>query len=360
MVKFQINMDKFFLILISFFFSLYSHSQNFLGQWKGEFIDKSSSIGNFSEDKCEYVLELDVKGEKVNGSSYTYFTEGGKRFYTICKLEGSIDFKKKYIEIRETQRTKTNIPSNIRNCYQVHKLTYFKQGDIETLEGNWIPAPNQDGTCGFGNTKLTRRSLAGNYPNAYANLNKQEIGTKVQSSQPKANVAVKENLNTADIKSKLGPKKDFNNTIVKSDDSLTENKSAAKDEKIKEITPSDSDFKLEKRKTTVLKTIEVESKTVKVDLYDNGEVDGDSISLIYNGKLLLSNKRLSTRSITLNLNIDDENKVNELVMYAENLGTIAPNTALMVVTDGPNRYEVRITSDLEKSGVIRFIRKAQK
>jgi hypothetical protein len=44
-------------------------------------------------------------------------------------------------------------------------------------------------------------------------------------------------------------------------------------------------------------------------------------------------------------------------MYADNLGSIPPNTALMVVTDGNNRYEVRISSDLEKSGVIRFIHK---
>ena len=44
-------------------------------------------------------------------------------------------------------------------------------------------------------------------------------------------------------------------------------------------------------------------------------------------------------------------------MYAENLGEIPPNTALMVVTDGENRYEVRISSDLEKSGVIRFVYK---
>ncbi len=44
-------------------------------------------------------------------------------------------------------------------------------------------------------------------------------------------------------------------------------------------------------------------------------------------------------------------------MYAENLGTIPPNTALMVVNDGDNRYEVRISSDLQKSGVIRFMHK---
>ena len=49
--------------------------------------------------------------------------------------------------------------------------------------------------------------------------------------------------------------------------------------------------------------------------------------------------------------------VNELIMYADNLGEIPPNTALMIVTDGDNRYEVRITSDLQKSGTIRFVRK---
>ncbi len=354
-------MGKFFLFLISILCCLYGSTQNFVGQWKGEFVDKSASVGNFSEDKCEYVLEIDVKGEKVNGSSYTYFTEAGKRFYTICKVEGNIDFKKKYIEIREILRTKTNIPSNIRNCYQVHKLTYFKQGDVETLEGNWVPAPNQDGSCGFGNTKLTRRSLASNYPNAYATLNKQEANNKLHTNQPKSTVAPKVKSNPADLKLKLGPKTDIN-AVENSDqdNSITENKTIENQEKNKESKSNVTDFKLEKRKTTILKTIEVESKIVKIDLYDNGEVDGDSISLIYNGNLLLSNKRLNTKAISLNLNVDEESQVNELVMYAENLGTIAPNTALMVVTDGPNRYEVRITSDLEKSGVIRFIHKAPK
>ena len=57
------------------------------------------------------------------------------------------------------------------------------------------------------------------------------------------------------------------------------------------------------------------------------------------------------------LDIDEDEQMNELVMYAENLGSIPPNTALMIVTDGTKRYEVRITSDLEKSGVINFVHK---
>ena len=90
-------------------------------------------------------------------------------------------------------------------------------------------------------------------------------------------------------------------------------------------------------------------------MYDNGEIDGDSISLLFNGNLILSHKRLSDKALRLKLEIDKDKDINELIMYAENLGTIAPNTALMVVNDGDNRYEVRISSDLQKSGVIRFM-----
>jgi len=121
--------------------------------------------------------------------------------------------------------------------------------------------------------------------------------------------------------------------------------------------PQVQDLNLPKRNNTLVRTIEIENETFRVDLYDNGEIDGDSISLIFNGKLILAKKRLSDKAITLTLNVDDKKDVNELIMYAENLGSIPPNTALMVVTDGNNRYEVRISSDLEKSGSIRFIHK---
>ena len=107
----------------------------------------------------------------------------------------------------------------------------------------------------------------------------------------------------------------------------------------------------------MLKTIEIDNASFTVDLYDNGEIDGDSISLFFNGRLLLSHKRLSDKAIRLKLDVDNSRDVNELIMYAENLGTIPPNTALMVVNDGDNRYEVRISSDLKKSGVIRSVHK---
>jgi hypothetical protein len=335
-------------------------AQKLSGQWKGEFIDKSSSSGSLSGDKCDYVLELDVNKNKVSGASYTYFTQNGKNYYTICKVEGEIDFKKKYVEVRETERTKTNIPANIHNCLQVHKLTYFKQGNIETLEGNWVPSLNQEGSCGYGNTSLTRRSLVNSYPSSIAANNKKTNPSKstMDSKMKPITTQIKPKINTKSSQKEIASNL---NNLPKVDDEVKYRSdlpsSPSSEKKESEI---ETASKLDKRKNTILKTIEVENKIVKVDLYDNGEVDGDSVSLFYNGKLLLANKRLTTKPISLTLNIDEEDSVNELAMYAENLGTIAPNTALMIVTDGPNRYEIRITSDLEKSGVIRFIHKAPK
>ena len=103
--------------------------------------------------------------------------------------------------------------------------------------------------------------------------------------------------------------------------------------------------------------IEVENETFKVDFYDNGDIDGDTISVFYNGKLIEANKRLTDKALNLTLLINPNVIINELIMYAENLGSIPPNTAVMIVTDGGKRYEVRIASDLKKSGVIRFVHK---
>ena len=64
---------------------------------------------------------------------------------------------------------------------------------------------------------------------------------------------------------------------------------------------------------------------------------------------------LTTKAISLTLSLDEDVKENVITMYADNLGTIPPNTALMIVTDGDKRYEVRMTSDTEKSGSVMFV-----
>lgn len=339
--------------------------QNFSGQWKGEFIDKSSKYNDWSGDRCKYVLDLEISGKKVSGFSYTYFTDEGKNFYTICRVDGFVDTRNKYIEVTEVERTKTNVPVTVRNCFQVHKLTYFKQGDTETFEGSWNPAPNQGVGCGYGSTLLSRRSLSNAFP-GYNNL----AGKSPEQRRSKP-ITKQVDIDKDKIKKPKIPALARNSLTEQKENTLTPQSMLIEKEEPteKEIAPAiirkmpeatlASSSRYEKRNNALIKTIEVESRKIRVDLYDNGEIDGDSISVFHNGKLLLSHKRLSEKPITLMIPVDENDGVHELVMYAENLGSIPPNTALMVITDGDKRHEVRITSDLQKSGTINFIWKGK-
>lgn len=111
------------------------------------------------------------------------------------------------------------------------------------------------------------------------------------------------------------------------------------------------------RSKNVLKRIDIKQANFKVDLYDDGDVDGDIVSVYYNGKQVVNNKKLTEKALTLNLVADPSKTENELLIYAENEGDIPPNTALMIVTEGNNRTEVRITADEKKNGVIIFNKK---
>ena len=111
------------------------------------------------------------------------------------------------------------------------------------------------------------------------------------------------------------------------------------------------------REKIVSKEITVDSDSLKVDFYDNGEIDGDSISIFYNDKLIAFNRILSAKAVHFNVALDPTREVNEITMFADNLGSIPPNTALMVVTDGRKRYEIPMASNLEKNATLRIKRK---
>ena len=57
---------------------------------------------------------------------------------------------------------------------------------------------------------------------------------------------------------------------------------------------------------------------------------------------------------TFTIKINPGNSRNELVMYAENLGSIPPNTALMVIYDGDKRYEINVNSNKTTNGAVSF------
>lgn len=339
---------KIFYTLLFLLFLNNGEAQNFNGQWKGGFNETSYGYVSLGGSQIDYVLELQTSGANVSGYSYTYFREGGQRYFTICKLTGTLNRSKKEIIVTETERVKYNTPPNFLNCFQTHKLHYERAaGDSELLRGSWVPAPNQTGNCGSGRTVLSRRVVK-KLPMGIASVKKPE--TKTETRKP--------------AMAKTSPPKGTKPDIASTPKNVPPAKENKKEEKEdisqktiigdKNLIPAPPPPVLKNRRKDIIKVIPIEQRTFRVDFYDNGEIDGDSISVIYNGKVILSNRKLTDKPLTLNLTIDDDEAENVITMYADNLGTIPPNTALMVVTDGDKRYEVRITSDTEKSGSVVF------
>ncbi|MEO6407023.1 MAG: hypothetical protein ABIY51_07645 [Ferruginibacter sp.] len=111
------------------------------------------------------------------------------------------------------------------------------------------------------------------------------------------------------------------------------------------------------RKTILQQTVYFQTDSLQLALYDNGEVDGDTVSILMNSELIMARQGLSTNAVRKTIYIDPNADSIQLVMYAENLGAIAPNTGLLVVRDGKDLYEIRFTGDLQKNAAIVFRRK---
>lgn len=374
---------KRFVLLVSLFL-LFSGAvaQSLSGQWKGGF----NSFGRIDPNgETQYVLEVDVKGTAVSGYSYTYFAGYEKRYYVICRLSGSYDKKSKSLVVTEVEKVKSNTPPDFQDCLQTHSLTYMKGTDNrEVLVGKWKPARPQD-NCGTGETELERKALVKVVPktNSPAVASKNTVqpktgtgttaktaapGTKPPASSTKSATPGKTTAppvakTTTPAPAKKPQPKTTTGSTTKPSPPVAE--VTKKPETIEKNLPSiekpkapstigQTSTKLTMRGKQLIKTVEVEASSFRVDLYDNGQIDGDTISVFYNGKLMVSRQRLSTEPISIQISLDPNREDNELVMFAENLGTIPPNTALMVVTVAGKRYEVNITSSEQTSGTVRF------
>lgn len=110
------------------------------------------------------------------------------------------------------------------------------------------------------------------------------------------------------------------------------------------------------RKKTLATVIPLTGDSLELRFYDNAEIDGDSIALFMNNILVLKNIRLTDQAYTLKFAVSSLENDNELVMVAENLGSIPPNTSLMVALVGDKRYEARLQSTENTSALIRLIK----
>ncbi len=113
-----------------------------------------------------------------------------------------------------------------------------------------------------------------------------------------------------------------------------------------------------KRNTEIQQFLEISKKetdSIKIDIYDNGSIDNDSISVYFNETLMVKKNKISEKAVSFFISLNQELNYSKIKMYAENLGDIPPNTALMIITTKLKRYEVRLSSNFEKNAAIEFI-----
>lgn len=113
-----------------------------------------------------------------------------------------------------------------------------------------------------------------------------------------------------------------------------------------------------KRKIETIKSVEIKQDSLILSLFDNGEIDGDTISVLLNGKVIMPRQGLMSKAINKTIYLTPEMGDSiVLVMYAENLGSIPPNTGLLVIHDGEDILEIRFAGDLQKNSAIILKRK---
>ena len=111
------------------------------------------------------------------------------------------------------------------------------------------------------------------------------------------------------------------------------------------------------RKSETIQDIYFKSDSLVLSLYDNGIVDGDTVSVFLNGENIISKQKLKEAAIKKTIYTTSAPDSLQLVLFAENLGTIPPNTGLLTIRDGETVYQVRFSADLNKNASITLKRK---
>ncbi len=386
---------KIFVPIAFFLMTLPVLAQDVTGIWRGYFnqVDYSRDAdGNkiaITHERYKLEIQLDQQKGRFDGVTYSYLST---IFYGKASASGTVNQNSKKVLLEELKIVEVRMSGLSDACVMTYFLQYSKSGDEEFLEGTYTSMNTRDSTnCGRGTVFLRRVVTSDFYkePFLVKREKEKEEASKVVPSKPTDNTVEK---NTPVKKPTVTKPPAKNTTVKKNSTSTASNKPPATTKKnvavkpppvtaktntnTKPITTKTKDIKiatldsvnkierkplpvitpkvLATRENEVVKTIITKSNEIIINVYDNGTVDNDTVSVYLDKKLVISKQRLTTKAITLKFLLDDTNDYHELVMVAENLGEIPPNTSLMVVNAGNKQYEVRITSNEQKNAVVIF------
>jgi hypothetical protein len=180
------------------------------------------------------------------------------------------------------------------------------------------------------------------------------------NNQPNQNE--KKNVTTTNTNSVSSlPKQDEKKDVAMVDKKLTENKSDGQYEfqelrSRRKLKPAAT--LVDGRESIPTETIYFKSDSLSIALYDNGEVDGDTVSVIINDEMFIEKQGLKSSAFRKTFYVpQNESDSLLVVLFANNLGKYPPNTGLLQIKDGEEIFYVRFKADLDKNAAIVLRRK---
>lgn len=333
-------------------------AQDLTGIWRGHFRSANNSRLMDSlgiVDRYKFEVQLDQEEKRFQGVTYSYKTTV---FYGKASCIGTINPANGKVLLEETRilEVQTTGGACVMTCF----LQYSTSGKEEFLQGSYTGISISDSSaCGKGTVFLRKVNRSDFYEEPFLTEKKKTTPAPQPQSQATTPAPKKSTPAPAPPKKETPPPPEPKLPPV----------AVVPDAQPAEQGPPDSPTSvlgkispvtaipeaLSKRENALVKTITTNSREIYVRLYDNGTIDNDTVSVYLDKKLIISRKRLTDQPISFKFNLDEQKGTHELVMVAENLGEIPPNTSLMIVNAGNRQFEVRITSTEQKNALVRFM-----
>ncbi|RYY28907.1 MAG: hypothetical protein EOO04_07910 [Chitinophagaceae bacterium] len=310
-------------------------TQSVSGSWYGKADVNKAGVNN------NYLTELVItqKGDEVTGIFGYYFKDSYQSFY----IRGTYDKKTRQVVIKNlpvifygstSARDGIECPMSFQGTLLVSKVENSLKGSFQSIDKYKYTCPEIRVDMSL-DVAAPEDSI----------LKTTTAGKKFWTPQ------VEDYVVTSAVTNKP--------VTVSGDVSVVANEVAASNApaRLDSIAEKELIKKFESRKNIYSKDLEIEGDSIRVSFYDNGDIDGDSISVFLNNAPVLAKHFINDRALNIFLALDSTKDINELGMFADNLGKIPPNTALMVITDGINRYEVYMSASLTQNSTVRLKRK---
>ena len=318
------------MIIFTFILPLGGFAQDVTGLWTGYI----SSMGN----QLPYELVITRNEDKFSGYSLTTFTIEGVENTGMKSMK--IKVKKDKVTIEDDELIDDNYSTKSKRVMVWSVLSLSIQDTVAYLTGTFNSRsynnPSYKGTIHLRRKKnYTANKLM-------ARLTQLGRVNELSFLSPEKNAKIVVSSTTA-VKDPE-PKKGNQFAVIPA---------GKKPDSVKAAIAKGPAAELSKRKVETLQTVLFSADSIILNLYDNGQVDGDTVTVLLNGRPIISRQGLTAMAITKTIYSSDlKEDTMQLLMYAENLGSIPPNTGLLVIVDGETRNEVRFSSDLQKNSAV--------